>query len=72
MATVHTTQRIWVIGATRLPCPFNMLPFKQAFEMLTKQKPQLRHTAMYESDGVPQENGEIVFTVPLIPPKTNG
>lgn len=66
------TQRIWIIGSARINCPFNMLPFKQAYEMLTKQRPQLRHTTMYESDGVAGGDGEILYTIPLLPPKTNG
>lgn len=71
-STTASVKRFWKIGSSVIEDPFAMLPFKQAFEMLSKQRPQVRHTQMYESDAVVQDDGSLLYEIPLIPPKTNG
>ncbi|EGR4213419.1 hypothetical protein NTH44_003592 [Vibrio metoecus] len=64
-------KRHWKIGALVIEDPCYMLPFKQAFEMLAKTYPQVRHTQMFESDGAVVD-GKLLYEIPTIPPKTNG
>lgn len=72
VSTNTQPKRYWKIGSAMIEDQFYMLPFKQAFELLAKHRPQVRHVQMWESDGVPQPDGSVVYTIPVIPPKTNG
>lgn len=73
METANTiTKRIWLIGSAKVEDQFSMLPFKQAFEMLAKSHAQVRHTQIFESDGAMQEDGSIVYKIPVLAAKTNG
>lgn len=72
MAQNNPTKRVWKIGAATVQDEFSMLPFKTSFELLAKQHPQVRHTQVFESDGVAQEDGSILYNIPLVPAKTNG
>ncbi|MDF9399073.1 hypothetical protein [Vibrio sp. 1180_3] len=64
--------RYWQIGATKIEDPLSALPFEQSFQMLAKTNPQVRHTQMFSGDGIAQEDGSILYVIPLIPAKTNG
>lgn len=67
-----TPIRYFQIGAMKVQDEFSMLPFKKAFEFLAKQYPQMRHTQVFESDGVAQDDGSIIYDVPLMKSATNG
>ncbi|MFL7013647.1 hypothetical protein [Enterovibrio norvegicus] len=68
----ETVKRFWKIGATVMEDPFSGLPFAQSFELLAKQRSSVRHTQMFESDGQIQDDGSLLYEIPVIPPKTNG
>lgn len=70
MAT--TPKRIWQLGAAKIEDKFSALPFNQSYEMLVKERPQARHTIVYESDAQVQDDGSLLYVIPLIPAKTNG
>tara|TARA_X000000950_G_C13503687_1_gene492791 strand:+ start:323 stop:529 length:207 start_codon:yes stop_codon:yes gene_type:complete len=67
-------KRLFNIGKVKNiadPAPNGTLA--QAVEFLTASYPQLRHTRIYESDGVLSEDGKtLVFDVPLPTAKVNG
>ncbi|WP_428774869.1 hypothetical protein [Vibrio sp.] len=70
--TNQQVQRIWKIGAARITDPCSALPFAQSFEILAKSHPQVRHTTVFESDGIVQEDGSVLYEIQLLPAKTNG
>lgn len=67
-----TIKRVWKIGAALVEDACSALPFEQSFEMLCKTHPQVRHTQIFSGDGEIQPDGSILYTIPLIPAKTNG
>ncbi|MBD0788224.1 hypothetical protein HUO09_17855 [Vibrio sp. Y2-5] len=72
MATVAITERFFQIGSAKIKDQFPQLPFEKAIEFLSKQYPQIRHTRMYEADAVAQEDGSLLYEVPLLKVATNG
>ncbi|GHG07731.1 hypothetical protein [Thalassotalea marina] len=71
MLNVTTLKRVFKIGATEVEDENSHLPLNDSVRLLSKHFPQFRHTRLYEEDGV-VENDKLVFTLQLIPPKTNG
>lgn len=67
----HPT-RYFKIGAMQVKDECSALPFQKAFEILSKQYPIVRHTQIFEADGVAQNDGSILYEVPLIKAATNG
>jgi hypothetical protein len=67
-------KRLFNIGTlTHVACPCPHGTLEQAIELLSMRFPQIRHTRVYERDGVFDANNDaLVFTIPLIPAKTNG
>jgi hypothetical protein len=67
-------KRMFKIGAVSgIQDPAPGQPLKTAIEFLTASYPQLRHTRLYDSDGVVQNDGKtILFDVPLPTAKVNG
>lgn len=65
-------QRLFKIGSMTVKDELSALPFKKGFEFLAKKYPQIRHTQVFESDGVAQDDGSILYDVPLMKVATNG
>lgn len=67
-------KRLFNIGKVKnIADPAPGQPLRTAVEFLTSSFPQLRHTRIYDSDGVLSEDGKtIVFDVPLPTAKVNG
>ena len=67
-------KRVFNIGSVKnIADPAPQSPLKVAVEFLTASFPQLRHTRLYDSDGVLSVDGlELVFDVPLPTAKVNG
>jgi hypothetical protein len=73
MLTATALARVFKIGATVVadPAPSASLPEVQ--RMLTQRFPMLRHTRIYQNDGVLSDDGKsIVYDFPLVPVKTLG
>lgn len=67
-------KRLFNIGSVmNIADPAPQSPLKVAVEYLTASFPQLRHTRIYDSDGVLSDDGKsLIFTVPLPTAKVNG
>ena len=63
--------RVFKLGATRLPDPCPTLSLSNAVRALSRNYPQFRHTKLYEEDGV-VEGDMLVYTLILPPVKSNG
>lgn len=71
MTTVKSMKRVFVLGAARINDSTPNLSLDDSVRLLSKTYPQFRHTKIYPEDGV-IENGEIVYTVKMLPAKSNG
>ena len=67
-------KRVFNIGSVKnIADPAPNMPLSQAGEFLCASFPILRHTRLYDSDGVISEDGLVlVFDVPLPSSKVNG
>ena len=67
-------KRVFNIGSVKgVADPAPQSSLSTAIEFLTASFPQLRHTRVYESDGVVQEDGKtLLFDIPLPKAKVNG
>lgn len=65
-------KRVYVLGASRIPDPFSTLSFSDSWEQFCKLYPTARHTQVFESDGIPTADGEVMYEVAMLPSKTNG
>jgi len=66
-------KRIFNIGAIRgISDPAPNQPLATAIELLSHSYPSLRSTKVYDSDGVLQEDGSLLFDVPMPVNKVNG
>ncbi|KJG57026.1 hypothetical protein UA38_11660 [Photobacterium kishitanii] len=67
-------KRQFKIGHIQISDPAPQCDLTIIFQILCNQFPSLRHTnGIYESDGyLDVESGIVTYTIPLIPPKTNG
>ena len=63
--------RVFKLGATELPDPVPGQSLDQAVRVLSRQFPQFRQSRLYEEDAV-LENGKLVYTLLIAPPKVNG
>lgn len=72
MQLTKNPNRVFNIGQMRINDEFQSLPFDKAYEFLAKKFPQVRHTQVFESDGVIQDDGSILYEVALIKSATNG
>lgn len=67
------TTRIFNIGSLKgVKDPAPNQPLATSIELLSHSYPSLRTTRVYESDGVMQENGTLLFDVPMPVNKVNG
>ncbi len=66
-------KRVFNIGSVKnIADPAPQSPLKVAVEFLTASFPQLRHTRLYDSDGVLSDDGKVlIFDVPLPTAKMN-
>jgi hypothetical protein len=65
--------RAFKIGATEYKDPYPNGTLDDCHEHFSQSFPQLRHTKLFESDGVINESmTKEIFTFQMLPPKTNG
>lgn len=65
--------RIFAIGTlTNIPDPAPLGTLQEAYELLAQRFPQIRHSAVFESDAVPVDADTVRYTIPLPVMKTNG
>jgi len=64
--------RYFQIGAMKIKDELSDLPFEKAFQYLAKQYPQMRHTQVFEDDAIVQNDGTLLYNVPLMKVATNG
>lgn len=70
---VSQLPRIFKIGATQFDDPCVGGSLADCHEHFAGVMPQVRHTTLFESDGVPNDSmTAMVYTYLLLPPKTNG
>lgn len=69
---MSTTTRFFQIGNAKVKDTCSGLPFDTAVEFLSKKFPQIRHSRIYESDAVAQDDGTLLYVVPLLKAATNG
>jgi len=65
--------RIFSIGTLHSivdPAPLGTL--QNSFEVLAQRFPQIRHSAVFDSDAEPVDQNTVRFTIPLLAAKTNG
>lgn len=66
-------KRLFNIGAVKnIADPAPNQPLSMSVEILSHSYPSLRSTTVYDSDGVMQSDGTLVFDVPLPVAKVNG
>lgn len=65
--------RIFAIGTlTEIPDPAPLGSLQDAYELLAQRFPQIRHSAVFESDAVAVNESTVRYTIPLPVMKTNG
>ncbi|MCP4058879.1 MULTISPECIES: hypothetical protein [unclassified Pseudoalteromonas] len=69
---MNTLKRIFKVGAREIEAPLANGTLQQNVEQLMVNFPMFRFTHVLESDGVPQQDGSILYEVELPPCKTNG
>lgn len=73
MLSVNAIDRKFKIGAALLEDPAPTASIEEVSRMLSQQYPMIRHTTLYEEDGVPSADGKsLVYEYQLIPVKTQG
>lgn len=66
-------KRIFTIGTLNdIPDPAPLGTLQESYELLAQRFPQIRHSAVFESDAVPVDEDTVRFTIPLPVMKTNG
>jgi hypothetical protein len=65
-------KRVFGIGTLTVDDPAPLGSLQDAFELLVQRFPQLRHSAVFESDGVVVDEQTVRYAIPLVPAKTNG
>jgi hypothetical protein len=66
-----TLQRVFKVGATRLPDPCPEKSLDEAVRILSRNYPQFRSYRLYDEDGVVEEDS-LVYTLRTPPAKDNG
>ncbi|MDN2483874.1 hypothetical protein [Vibrio agarivorans] len=69
---VGGVKRFWKMGASLMEDELSNMPFTTAWRVFVQSNPKARHTVLFEEDGLPDENGNLVYEIKMLPPKTNG
>ncbi len=65
--------RVFSIGTvSNIADPAPLGTLQESFELLAQRFPQIRHSAVFESDAEVVDQDTVRYTVPLIAAKTNG
>lgn len=64
--------RIFKVGIRKITAPIPNGTLQQNVEHLAKSFPQFRWTTVFDTDGVIQPDGSIMYELQLPPKKSNG